>query len=502
MGMITFLLSWLLPYLLIAFFYTRKTRKRIRVLDQDKPNHRITQIERASNRLRTLAVIIALIQITLGYLVYLQDQFAPIFFIPELLYLLPPLFVYLTTWLCYYPAYRRVRESSIIHFLDTNKPIYNIETRSQFILNHIRHDLSIILFPLLLILLWAQLTEHVITPWLTGESSPPNFFSTSPDNLELTTMITLTGAAVVFLLAPLMIRYLWNTTILPPSAARDTLENLCKKNNIRITGILIWQTAGSMINAAVIGFSRHLRYILLTDALLDGLPPKQLEAVMAHEIAHIRRHHIFWLLFAAITTIAFYELIFTLLFTAILSPFVPEIYSVTLINTTQVSHLDWSHYTIINPHTIDLSFFSLPLLPQLSADDLLFTLTTVSTLILWFFTFGYISRRTERQADTFAVQHLTKQQGSSAISDTTTKITSEAAHAMIHALQLVADLNHIPMRKHNWRHGSIAFRQNYLRSIVGRSLTALSIDRQMTRLKILFIFLFILTILGYTFLTI
>ena len=34
---------------------------------------------------------------------------------------------------------------------------------------------------------------------------------------------------------------------------------------------------------------RHVRYILLSDGLLDQLRPRAVEAVMAHEIAHVRR---------------------------------------------------------------------------------------------------------------------------------------------------------------------------------------------------------------------
>ena len=58
-------------------------------------------------------------------------------------------------------------------------------------------------------------------------------------------------------------------------------------------------------------------------------------------------------------------------------------------------------------------------------------------------------------------------------------VEHEDAQGMIDALQHVADLNHILIEKHSWRHGSIAWRQRYLRSLVGRSVGQLPIDRQM-----------------------
>jgi len=47
-----------------------------------------------------------------------------------------------------------------------------------------------------------------------------------------------------------------------------------------------------MANAAVIGFSRYLRYLLITDVLLARLTREQIAAVVRHEMAHLRRWHL------------------------------------------------------------------------------------------------------------------------------------------------------------------------------------------------------------------
>jgi Zn-dependent protease with chaperone function len=90
-------------------------------------------------------------------------------------------------------------------------------------------------------------------------------------------------------------------------------------------------------------------------------------------------------------------------------------------------------------------------------------------LVLGLLLFGYASRRFERQADTYAVQLLSRGEGATAA-------TRPAVEAMIGALGSVALLNHVPPARPSWRHGSIAWRQDYLRAITGERLDAMPID--------------------------
>jgi hypothetical protein len=52
------------------------------------------------------------------------------------------------------------------------------------------------------------------------------------------------------------------------------------------------------------------------------------------------------------------------------------------------------------------------------------------------------------------------------------------------ALETIARLNAVPRRRFSWRHGSIAWRQRYLDSLIGRPLRGLPIDRLVRRLKL------------------
>ena len=77
--------------------------------------------------------------------------------------------------------------------------------------------------------------------------------------------------------------------------------------------------------------------------------------------------------------------------------------------------------------------------------------------LAWVAAFGWASRRIERQADAFAAAHLAQEKRQPVID-------ADSAGTMIHALQRVADLNHIRVAQRSWRHGSIESRQSQLRT--------------------------------------
>jgi len=91
---------------------------------------------------------------------------------------------------------------------------------------------------------------------------------------------------------PLAVRRIWPTSPLAPGELRLLIEQVCRERSCRVGEILVWQTGGTMANAAVIGFSRFLRYLLITDVLLARLSREQITAVVRHEMAHLRRWHL------------------------------------------------------------------------------------------------------------------------------------------------------------------------------------------------------------------
>ena len=91
---------------------------------------------------------------------------------------------------------------------------------------------------------------------------------------------------------PALVRRIWKTSPLEPGPLREAIEQACRDRQCQVRDILVWHTNGTMANAAVVGLSRRLRSMLLSDVLLRRLTLDQIVAVVRHELAHLRRWHL------------------------------------------------------------------------------------------------------------------------------------------------------------------------------------------------------------------
>lgn len=114
-------------------------------------------------------------------------------------------------------------------------------------------------------------------------------FDRSP-SLQLVGMLILgTG----FLLgSPALIRLSWPTRPLPDSPLRTRLERAARRHRFRFTDLLVWDTGGAVLNAGVTGVLPWYRYVLISDAMIDLLDDRQIEAVFGHEIGHVAHGHL------------------------------------------------------------------------------------------------------------------------------------------------------------------------------------------------------------------
>ncbi len=388
----------------------------------------------------------------LGLLVLIRERVVDTVLVDELLVMGPTLGLVMWLWWAYYPVERRLLGAGVFARVESGEPVYPVPSRGGYVVGQCRHTLMLLLGPLVLIVGWVEAVRRMEgAGWLEEAWVGP---------------VTGVGAGAVFLLAPLMIRYLWDTVPLPPGPTRKRLVEMCKMHAVPVRELLLWRTfnVGGVLNAGVMGVIGPLRYILLSDALLERLTPEGVEAVMAHELAHAKRKHMIWLPVAAIGSLGVLELVFGTLTTA----------AAAAVPAGRVLFADdaaWGGGWFL---AAGLDAARLP-----EAGLLAGTLLAVAA---WLPLFGWVSRRFERQADAFAAQHLSRTMAADAPASPT--ILPAAAAAMIGALQRVADLNHIPVDKPSWRHGSIAWRQAYLRSLIGQPADALRIDRDMRWLQL------------------
>ncbi len=369
-----------------------------------------------------------------GWLAAVRGLLGDLVVLDELVCIAPPVVGIMGVWWVQYPLERRIRDAMLISRLDTGSPIYPMPQRWAYVMLRARSELLLLLVPVLTIVALAEVIDWTI-------ARP--FAATWPD--WVADAAKLGAAAAVFLFAPLTSRVLLHVRPLEPGPQRDSLLAVCRQHKVRVRDILLWDTHGTIINAAVMGVVGPLRYVLLTDAMLELMSKREVLAVMAHEVAHVRRHHVPWLVVALLAAVSVTIPLFQLpLFLA--------------------EGLGWSG-------RVPTGGASVPIWLQIAL--------TAGQIAAALLVFGWVSRRFERQADTFAVGHL------SGSADGAEVIQPEAVDSLRSALSRIAHLNHIDPRRPSWRHGSIAWRLEYLSSIIGRPIADLPIDRLVRWIKLI-----------------
>jgi STE24 endopeptidase len=241
---------------------------------------------------------------------------------------------------------------------------------------------------------------------------------------------------------------------LAPGAVRDRLEHLCRRLNLRCREILVWKSDGAMINAAVMGVIPPVRYILLSDALLTTMNPKQIEAVFGHEAGHVRHRHILHFLGLA---------------------FIGWLVVAILMETAAVLAQRADGTSALSGSVIQ-------------------GMGVAATAIFWIVGFGWVSRCFERQADLFGARCATPPEADCTLPcsvhldpgrkiEDGSRICATGAAVFASALDRVAGLNGIPRDEPSWRHSSIGSRLHFLASLAGDPGRARSFERQVRRIQ-------------------
>lgn len=353
--------------------------------------------------------------------------------VDELLALAPALIAITLSWWVHEPIERRIREASIIRRLDEGLPIAAWTTPLRFVLSRVRSNILLMLVPLALVLTLTELAEPAVAHrW-------PEFWEAGGQEA-----VTLGIAAFVYLISPLLARVVLDLRPIPPGELRQDLQAVCDGCGVRVREILVWDTDHAMVNGAVMGLVAPLRYVMLTDGLLELLPRDELRAVMAHEIGHVRRRHLPWMLGALVALL-------------IIASFLID------------APVRWLDAGVRDAAwTFEAKVEAILWLDRLAA---------LGATLLALGLFGWVSRRIERQADTFAVQYLSSVAGSP-------MVTPGSVAAMSGALGTVARFAGVSPRRSSWRHGSIAWRQEYLGRLIGAPTGGLGIDRLVAALKV------------------
>jgi Zn-dependent protease with chaperone function len=295
-------------------------------------------------------------------------------------------------WYCAHSAYRKLYRDDI--------------SRKTYVISNISFSIPVLL-PWLLLSGLADLINFLPFEW------PKQFLATTEGEV----IYFLFFLFAVAVLGPVLIQKFWRCRPLESGAHRSRIEDLCDKAGLAYADILYWPIfGGKMITAGVMGLIRKFRYILVTRALLSMLEPGEIDAVIAHEIGHVKRKHLlFYLVFFVGYMFLSYVILDFIIFSLMYAK--PVLW---LINTAG-----------FNQTTVVSALFSIVII--------------VIFLIYFRFIFGFFMRNFERQADLFVYALF------------------DNAKPLISTLEKIAVTSGQPADRPNWHHFSIKERVDYLR---------------------------------------
>ncbi|MBI1913197.1 MAG: M48 family metalloprotease [Planctomycetes bacterium] len=342
--------------------------------------------------------------------------------LPELLLLAPFCVALLLSWTCFYDAERALSgEGREAHDeeLAAGHP-RKFWSRAAYVGFHFRQNLALVFLPILLLLTEKELRRRF--PALNQQWQVQASF------------VGVGIALVVFMTMPWILRIVLGLQPLPEGPLRDRLLTAARRLRFRCSDILLWNTRGGIANAMVVGVFPFLRYVLLSDRLLEDLTPDEVEAVFGHEVGHVKHHHML------------YYLVFLLASIFVLGSLVPQNELDEALNLRERR---------------DLAV--LPVVGALGA--------------YIFLVFGFLSRRCERQADIYGCRAVSCQYAGCdghldghPLPDGGGCLCPTGIQTFIQALEKVALLNGMSRDKpgflQSWQHSTIARRVSFLQSLL------------------------------------
>ncbi|MFH1136244.1 MAG: M48 family metalloprotease [Pseudomonadota bacterium] len=299
-------------------------------------------------------------------------------------------------WAESYSVYRRVYNTGL--------------SRGRFVWSQLRFNIPVVLPFLILSLVedvMGLLPRSGLREWLDSPLGDLTFY-----------LVFVSGLVVFF---PLLIRPLWGLQPLPASPLRASMESFCGKHGFAYREIMLWPLyEGEGLTAGVMGLAGRWRYILVTKSLLRILDPGELEAVLAHELGHVKKRHLFY-----------YLLFFVLFFILLTHALGPILFDFGL------------YLALLTPPVRDVL-----LSPEPGGGAALSAALIVPTLvlvILYFrFILGAFMRNFERQADLFAFG------------------LTGTIKGLVNSLEKIALYSGQSRRAPSWHHYSIAERVDFL----------------------------------------
>jgi Zn-dependent protease with chaperone function len=401
--------------LVVVFFYFtsflfRRIEKRIALGDFSRLDHHFQAVLTRQSIMAILLFAIDIYGLNLSSFLIDIPIFNTIPTLEALLFLGLFVFYLGLVWACAHGAYKKLYRSDV--------------SKRAYVISNITFSIPVLL-PWLLLSGFADLIKALPFEW------PGRFLETTEGEVTYFLIFLF----VVAVIGPAMIQKFWRCKPLESGEHRQRIENLCQKAGLSYADILYWPIfGGKMITAGVMGLLKKFRYILVTPSLLRLLEPEEIEAVIAHEIGHVKRKHlVFYLLFFVGYMLLSYVTFDIILFGII---YAEPVY--WFINKTG-----------FNQTTIFSTLFSLVII--------------IVFLIYFRFIFGFYMRNFERQADIFVYTLF------------------DSAKPLISTLNKIVTSSGQSADRPNWHHFSIRERIDYLKKCESNTMWIRRHDRKVSK---------------------
>ena len=418
--------------LIVFFFYFtlflfRRLEKRIATSEFSRLDHQFHSILMRQSIMAILIFAIDIYGLSLSSFLIDFPIFNTFPTLEALLFLSLFVFYLAIVWACAHGAYKKLYRSDI--------------SKKSYVLSNITFSIPILL-PWVFLSGVADLIRTLPFEW------PGRFLDTTEGEVTYFLLFLF----VVAVIGPAMIQKFWRCKPLEAGDHRKRIEKLCQKADLAYADILYWPIfGGKMITAGVMGLLRKFRYILVTPSLLRLLEPEEIDAVIAHEIGHVKRKHLlFYLLFFVGYMLLSYVTFDIILFGIIYAEPV---------------------YWLINKTGFD----------QTTIFSALFSLIIIFIFLIYFrFIFGFYMRNFERQADIYVYALF------------------DSAKPLISTLEKIVTTSGQSADRPNWHHFSIKERIDYLQKCESNSRWIVRHNRKVNKsIGIYLAGLLLIGIIGY-----
>ncbi len=311
----------------------------------------------------------------------------------ELLLLVPVVAPLVLSWIIVSETERRLAQAQ-------GAVLAHSPSRWAQLVFYCRHEFALVLIPVLLV---CGVDDSL--RWLLPERWAD----------ARTALVLAIALGLLVLALPAMLVRCWSTHRLPVGPLRARLERAARVWRFELRELLAWQTGNRLANAALVGWGRKRRVVLLSDGLVAQMADEQVEAIFAHEVAH-----------------------------------------------AQLRHVQWRLATVLVPVMVWASWVGLGLPTFIAIDglgNLGLGIVALAGLVGGGWVLGRVAHWTEYAADRQACQLLDELVGRRAPSP-----SAESVERFCVALRRLAELNALPARRATWLHPAIAARIAMLES--------------------------------------